>query len=87
MIMVLCDMVPRSFVHEEPPSYGLLIQISQDHNCNIHFSGALKSRINGALFHSCTGNDKRVVITRYRGQSSWLQIQRSGFDSRRYQIF
>jgi hypothetical protein len=22
-----------------------------------------------------------------RGQSSWLQIQRSGFDSRRYQIF
>jgi hypothetical protein len=21
------------------------------------------------------------------GQSSWLQIQRSGFDSRRYQIF
>jgi hypothetical protein len=23
----------------------------------------------------------------YSGQSSWLQIQRSGFDSRRYQIF
>jgi hypothetical protein len=26
----------------------------------------------------------RLIIS---GQSSWLQIQRSGFDSRRYQIF
>jgi hypothetical protein len=27
------------------------------------------------------------VLLWYSGKSSWLQIQRSGFDSRRYQIF
>jgi hypothetical protein len=41
------------------------------------------------------GIDKAIKITQRfvlrilqsSGQSSWLQIQRSGFDSRRYQIF
>jgi hypothetical protein len=30
---------------------------------------------------------KRVLLDRLCGQSSWLQIQRCGFDSQRYQIF
>jgi hypothetical protein len=29
----------------------------------------------------------KVTASVARGQSSWLQIQRSWFDSRRYQIF
>jgi hypothetical protein len=28
-----------------------------------------------------------MLSDRLCGQSSWIQIQRSGFDSRRYQIF
>jgi hypothetical protein len=40
-----------------------------------------------------TGNQEynasvlKYVQLRYSGQSSWLQIQRSSFDSRHYQIF
>jgi hypothetical protein len=37
--------------------------------------------------HTHTHTHKKWLPLWYSGQSSWLQIQRSGFDSRRYQIF
>jgi hypothetical protein len=38
------------------------------------------------LVHICYVEESRPPL-RSSGQSSWLQIQRPGFDSRRYQIF
>jgi hypothetical protein len=41
--------------------------------------------------HDCNIVSRLLLNVRpplwFSGQSSWLQIQRSGFDSRRYQIF
>jgi hypothetical protein len=57
------------------------------------FRGAVMERLCGETEINMTTAkfSSRIVITRpplwSSGQSSWLQIQRSGFDSRHYQIF
>jgi hypothetical protein len=46
----------------------------------------VKVRIRAFLCFALVTEINRLPLW-YSGQSSWLQIQRSGFDSRRYQIF
>jgi hypothetical protein len=47
-----------------------------------------KKKINASVFGKNTDTLKRIgPALQSSGQGSWLQIQRSGFDSRHYQIF
>jgi hypothetical protein len=43
--------------------------------------------IQGVPFKLQSEDGKKVKVTYFHNQSSWLQIQRSGNDSRRHQIF
>jgi hypothetical protein len=48
----------------------------------------LKDTFLHKLFLSFINKFKKMLLVPWSsGQSSWLQIQRSGFDSQRYQIF
>jgi hypothetical protein len=54
---------------------------------NVHFSELCNCTENVILELFLQINYSKIVTLWSSGQSSWLQIQRFGFDSRRYQIF
>jgi hypothetical protein len=58
---------------------------------SIHLHNVLNYQVQGKLYLLNFTEIREIQLSAPRtgssGQSSWLQIQRSGFDSRRYQIF